>query len=92
MVSPPNVLTYSCILKFCGNFVSLEVGEELHAEIREQGLLQKDVVLGTTLIEMYARHGVSSKVQNTLEELPNENIACWNALLSGQVQYGYGSF
>ena len=33
----PNVLTYSCILKFCGNFVSLEVGEELHAEIRKQG-------------------------------------------------------
>ena len=67
----PNVLPYSGILKICGNFVSLEVGEELHAEIRKQGLLQKDAVFGTTLIEMFARHGAFSKVRNTLEELPN---------------------
>ena len=53
----PNVVTYICILKVCGFAVSLDVGRDLHAEIRKQGLMQKDVVLGTTLIDMYAECG-----------------------------------
>jgi pentatricopeptide repeat protein len=85
----PDAVSYVCILKACGNAGSLEIGEDIYAEVRKQGLLQKDVVLGTALIDMYCKCGALKKAQDLFQQLPLQNIVTWNVLISGYARHGF---
>eukprot|EP00250_Pteridium_aquilinum_P035727 c9868_g1_i1 orf=2-316(+) len=50
---PPDVVTFVCILKACGNVGATDTGQDLHGEIERKGLLERDIVVGNTLIDMY---------------------------------------
>ena len=84
----PDVVTYTCILKACGIIGSLEIGEPVAAEVQKQGLFRKDIMLGNTLVDMYAKCGALSKAQELLEGLPVRDVISWNALISGYTQQG----
>ena len=84
----PDEVTYICILKACGIVGSLEIGDIIGAEVRKQGLLEKDVVLGTSLVDMYAKCGALEKAREVFEEIPNTNVVSLNALITGYVQHG----
>ena len=86
----PTVVTISCVLKACIIVGSLEIVEEIHAEVRKQGLLQKDIVLGTTLLDMYAKCGALDKAREVFERLPGRDVVSWNALISGYDRHGLG--
>jgi pentatricopeptide repeat protein len=45
-------------------------------------------VLGTALVDTYAKCGLLAKAQQVLEELPVRDEVTWNALLTGYVQQG----
>ena len=77
-------------MKACGSVRSLQIGEEIDAEVRKQGLLQKDVVLGTALVNMYAKCGMLEKAQKLHDELHVRSIISWNALIAGYVKNGFG--
>ena len=80
----PNDVTYICNLKACGIVGSYYgLGEEIEVEIRNQGLLEKNIVLGTALVDMYAKCGELTKAQQVLEGLPVRDVVTWNALLVG---------
>ena len=84
----PNTVTFICSLKACSNIGALDKGKQIHEEVVCRGLNDKDVLLGTALIDMYAKCGVPAKAQEVLEELPTRNVISWNALLAGYVQQG----
>ena len=84
----PNGVTYVCILKACGIVGSLEIGEAIHAELRKQGLLEKDVVLGNALIDMYSKCGVPEKAQEVFNQLLVRNVVSWSTLINGHAQLG----
>ena len=86
----PNVVTYICILKACTIVGSLQIGEYIAAEVRKRGLLHKDVVLGTALVDMYAKCGALEKAQEVFECLPMRNVVTWSALITGYTQHGLG--
>ena len=86
----PDEITFTCILKACGSMGAFDKGKEIHDEIDKQGLLEKDAVLGTALVDMYARCGALPKAYEVLQKLPNRNIISWNALISGYAQGGQG--
>jgi pentatricopeptide repeat protein len=86
----PNAVTYAGVLKACGIVGSLDVGEGIDAEVRKQGLLQNDVVLGTALVDMYTKCNALEKAREVFDHLPNRTIASWNALIGGYVQHGQG--
>lgn len=48
---PPNVLTYTCILKACGPLATTKNVKKILAKNARQGLLQDDIVLGISLLE-----------------------------------------
>ena len=53
-------------------------------------MLKHDVVLGSALVDMYARCGWLSKAQEVLNELPNGNVVTWSSLIAGYAQQGQG--
>ncbi|KAH7281695.1 hypothetical protein KP509_36G058800 [Ceratopteris richardii] len=82
----PDEMTFIHTLKACGCLRMVEKGIQIHGEVVRQGLLDKNVALCTTLIDMYTKCGVLSKAQDVLQNLPFRNIVAWNALIAGYVQ------
>ncbi|KAI5070869.1 hypothetical protein GOP47_0015212 [Adiantum capillus-veneris] len=87
---PPDVVTYSCVLKACALTGAIEKGKEFHKEISRQGLLEHNVVLGTALVDMYAKCGDLSQAHSVLQKLPSRNVVSWSALIAGYAQKGQG--
>jgi pentatricopeptide repeat protein len=86
----PNAVTYSCILKVCGNVRSLEIGEGIHWEVRKRDLLQRDVVLGNALVDMYAKCGALEKARDVFQQLPSRTVVSWTSMISGYAENGLG--
>ena len=85
-----NAITYICVLKACSIAESLTIGEDIDARVRKLGLLEKDIVLGNTLVDMYTKCGALKKAQQILEELPVRDAISWNALIAGCASMGQG--
>ena len=85
-----NMVTYICILKACACIGAVEEGKQVHDQIMSKGLLEKNMVLGTALVDMYAKCGVLAKAELVFKELPIQSILSWNALIAGYVQQGQG--
>ncbi|KAI5072845.1 hypothetical protein GOP47_0012951 [Adiantum capillus-veneris] len=87
----PDAVTFSCILKACSSIGAAHKGELIHDEIKRRGLLSANhVILGTSLVDMYAKCGALVKAHAVLEELPVQDAFCWSALIVGYVQQGQG--
>ncbi|KAH7414826.1 hypothetical protein KP509_14G013000 [Ceratopteris richardii] len=84
----PNSVTFTSILKACGAVGALNEGKEIHYEIARRDLLGSDVILGTSLVDMYAKCGALSNAQQVLQELPGRSIISWNAFIAGCIQKG----
>ncbi|KAI5059719.1 hypothetical protein GOP47_0026038 [Adiantum capillus-veneris] len=87
----PDVITYACILKACAITQDIDMGKRIHDEIARQGLLEKHVMLGGALIDMYAKCGVLVKAHKVLVELPVRDVVSWSALIAGYAQHDFGS-
>jgi pentatricopeptide repeat protein len=85
---PPDAVTYGCILKTCSILGALQIGESIVKQISKRGLLQNDVVLGNTLLDMYSKCGALKKALEVFEQLPVRDVVCWNVLIGGYAQLG----
>jgi pentatricopeptide repeat protein len=86
----PNEVTFICILKACASIGAIEKGIEIHNKIACQGLLDKDIILGNALVDMYTKCGLLGKAKQVLESLPIRNAVSWNTLIAGYAQRGQG--
>ncbi|KAI5064467.1 hypothetical protein GOP47_0021137 [Adiantum capillus-veneris] len=86
----PDAVTFNCVLKACGSIRAVDKGERIHDDISKQGLLQKNVLLGNSLVNMYAKCGALARAEQVLEELPVRNAISWSSLISGYAEHGEG--
>ncbi|KAH7434292.1 hypothetical protein KP509_06G009700 [Ceratopteris richardii] len=84
----PDTITFICLLKACSSIRAADKGEELCAEIDRQGLLGKNMVLGTALIDMYANCGMVPQAQEIFDIFAARDVAMWTALISGYANQG----
>lgn len=77
-------------LKVCAEHADLERGLCLHAQIVGTGLLEKNVFVGSSLINMYGKCGAMEKAHELFDELPVRNVVLWNVLVAGYVYNGHG--
>eukprot|EP00250_Pteridium_aquilinum_P017995 c23889_g2_i1 orf=481-1056(+) len=77
------------LLKDCAKKKDLHRGSRIHADIVTRRLLEKDIFVGSTLVNMYAKCGALSKAQEVFDELPFQNVVAWNSLIAGYVQHGH---
>ena len=84
---PPDLVTFVSCLKACSQLGASEKGQELHGAITSEGL-EKDVFIGSALIDMYCNCGILSRAQEVFDNLVIRDSVTWNALLAGYAQLG----
>lgn len=85
----PNLYTYSIILSICGDVPAIEWGKQTHCCIMKPGF-ESNVVLGSALIDMYAKCGRLSEARKVFDNLITKNLVSWNTMLLGYAQHGFG--
>ncbi|XP_072985665.1 pentatricopeptide repeat-containing protein At3g62890 [Typha latifolia] len=84
----PNHFTMSSVLSICGKMGALEQGKWAHAFIGRCGL-DVNAVLGTALIDMYAKCGSIERAMKVFDDLPDRNdVMVWSAMISALAMHG----
>ncbi|KAH7301713.1 hypothetical protein KP509_23G038700 [Ceratopteris richardii] len=84
----PNAVTFSCILKACGNEGAVRKGRETHAMIAKTELLEKESIVGSALVYMYAKCGLPARAKEAFDVEAVQDIITRNVLIAGYAQLG----
>ncbi|EFJ23978.1 hypothetical protein SELMODRAFT_102386 [Selaginella moellendorffii] len=77
----PNEMTLSSVLDACAALQDLNTGRMLHREVTSNGYLgSKSVVLGTSLLDMYAKCGDLNAAKEVFESMRIKTTVTWNAM------------
>ncbi|KAH7423042.1 hypothetical protein KP509_12G036800 [Ceratopteris richardii] len=82
----PNAATFLGILKACSSMQAVQQGLQVHSEIISDGSLEKDMVVGTAIIDMYAKCSMMMEAQDVFDELPIQDSLLWSTLIDGYAQ------
>ncbi|XP_008810240.1 pentatricopeptide repeat-containing protein At2g33760 [Phoenix dactylifera] len=86
----PDSATLVSLLSACSHVCALSLGQWVDKFIVDKGL-DVNVVLGTSLINMYARCGHVKKAREVFDGLQERNVVAWTAMISGYGMHGYGN-
>ncbi|KAI4349639.1 hypothetical protein L6164_010203 [Bauhinia variegata] len=78
----PNRVTMINALAACANFGAIEMGIWIHDVIKKSGW-ELDVILGTALIEMYAKCGRIDEALSVFRSMKEKNVFTWNVIIKG---------
>jgi pentatricopeptide repeat protein len=67
----------------------IEEGRCVHQQIIQSGL-ESDVIVGSSLVDMYAKCGSIEDAWRVLNEMSSQNVVTWNAILRGCAMQGHG--
>ncbi|THG00008.1 hypothetical protein TEA_017545 [Camellia sinensis var. sinensis] len=81
---------YSEKLRDCALKLSLNEGKAIHGQVIKNGI-HPDMHLWVSLINFYAKCHVLNFACQVLDEMPEQDVVSWTALISGFVADGYGS-
>ncbi|KAE8820748.1 pentatricopeptide repeat-containing protein [Hordeum vulgare] len=85
---PPTASAVSSALVACGRMEDPGVGAMLHAAGLKCGSICGSVVVGTALVDMYAKCRDVPAAQRVLEEMEEKNVATFTALVGGFASAG----
>ncbi|KAM7264337.1 hypothetical protein ACFE04_002020 [Oxalis oulophora] len=81
--------TFATVLSACASVATLERGMEVHA-CSVRSYLDFDIVVGSALIDMYAKCGQINYASKFFNMMPIKNVYSWNSMISGYARHGYG--
>ncbi|PWA36535.1 tetratricopeptide-like helical domain-containing protein [Artemisia annua] len=84
-----NLHSYSSILSICGDLPAINWGKETHCRIVKLEF-EMNVVVGSALIDMYAKCGKLSNARVVFDNFNFKNIVSWNTMLVGYAHHGHG--
>ncbi|KAL6320639.1 hypothetical protein AAG906_008639 [Vitis piasezkii] len=80
--APPDLTTYSIILKSCIRFRNFQLGKLVHRKLMQSGLELDSVVLNT-LISLYSKCGDTETARLIFEGMGNKrDLVSWSAMVS----------
>lgn len=83
----PDGFTFGSVLTACANLGRLRQGEEVHAKVIAHGL-GGNVVVESSLVDMYGKCGAVEKSQRVFDRMSKRNSVSWSALLGVYCQNG----
>ncbi|XP_076955138.1 pentatricopeptide repeat-containing protein At2g27610-like [Bidens hawaiensis] len=84
-----NLYSYSSILNICGDLPAIEWGKQTHCCIIKLKV-DSNIVVGSALIDMYAKCGRLSNARVVFDNFSFKNIVSWNTMLVGYAHHGHG--
>ncbi|XP_057836735.2 pentatricopeptide repeat-containing protein At5g27110 [Cryptomeria japonica] len=84
----PNCTTFASILPACAKLGALEQGMDIHQSIMEGGFLS-DIIVGNSLIDMYAKCGSREKARKLFDRMPQRDVISWNAMIARYAHSGF---
>ncbi|OAY80674.1 Pentatricopeptide repeat-containing protein [Ananas comosus] len=85
----PDSATFVGLLSAVSQVGTLGLGRWVDSYITERKM-GVDVVLGTSLVNMYARCGLVRRAREVFDAVPQKNVITWTAMISGYGMHGYG--
>ncbi|KAJ4964302.1 hypothetical protein NE237_024241 [Protea cynaroides] len=79
--------TYNSVLKICTDLLNLSLGLQVHGLIVTSGF-ELDCVVGSVLIDFYAKHGNIMNAVLLFQRLAKKDIIAWSGLIAGCVKKG----
>ncbi|XP_022983674.1 pentatricopeptide repeat-containing protein At1g08070, chloroplastic-like [Cucurbita maxima] len=83
----PDETTLVSVISACTRLAALEQGKWVHAYIKKNGLTV-NVILGTTLIDMYMKCGCAESALEVFDGMVEKGVSTWNALILGLAMNG----
>ena len=83
----PDKFILSSVAKACGIMESSWKGKMVHFHVIESRL-ESDVIVGTSLIDMYGKCKSMQDACYVFNNLLNKNVTSWNALIAGYARQG----
>ena len=83
----PNHAAIVGALSACGSLGAFDQGKWIHAYV-DRSKMELDTVLGTALIDMYAKCGSVEVACRVFEEMPCRDVYAFTALISGLSNHG----
>ncbi|KAE7995686.1 hypothetical protein FH972_000457 [Carpinus fangiana] len=85
----PDSTTFVSVLSGCAQLGAIGLGCWVHDYVVSHGF-DVNVVLGTSLINMYSRCGNVTKAREVFDLMSERNVISWTAMISGYGIHGYG--
>lgn len=76
------------VISSCAHLGALELGERAHDYVLKNDLAM-NVILGTAIVDMYAKCGSIEKAIRVFEELRERDSLSWTALIAGLAMHGF---
>ncbi|KAF9605520.1 hypothetical protein IFM89_017539 [Coptis chinensis] len=85
----PNEITMVNVLVACAQCRDLETGRWVHERVWRIGFdPRSNVILGTAMLDMYAKCGSLNVARALFNEMPERNVVAWNSMIGAYNQYG----
>ncbi|PHT78794.1 Pentatricopeptide repeat-containing protein, mitochondrial [Capsicum annuum] len=86
-----NFVTLCSWLSACAQSGNVSVGKWVHVYALKMIEHEMDIMVATTLINMYAKCGKIDDAFRVFNVMPRRNVITWNAMLSGLAMQGKGN-
>nr|DAD45066.1 TPA_asm: hypothetical protein HUJ06_003296 [Nelumbo nucifera] len=83
----PDEVTVASALSACAQMGSLDYGKEIQNLINCSNIKPNQFVFNA-LVDMYAKCGDLHNARMIFERMPQRNVVCWNAMISGLAIHG----
>ncbi|CAM6051292.1 unnamed protein product [Sphagnum compactum] len=85
----PDPVIFMGVLNACGIVAALEVGRRVHEQIIQTGFMS-DILVSSSLINMYAKCGSIEDAWRVFNEMPTRDVVTWSTMIVAHVKYGQG--
>ncbi|XP_021907269.1 putative pentatricopeptide repeat-containing protein At3g25060, mitochondrial [Carica papaya] len=83
-----DIVVMVALLLACANLGDLKAGLSIHGYMTRRDL-PLDIVIQTSLVDMYAKHGFVELAAHVFRKMSHKNVVSWAALISGYAQNGF---